>query len=458
MKRRILVKSAAALLAFGMLSVSSVGVLNIDEIQNVSIASDASTKYDPMGLIQKGDGFELSLDQFKVLTGYTGDHKDLAGFGVKSVSIKEVKITDESDALDDAKSNAIDGGKKLALFVEKNDGNKEIFIMLSETKSGDKPARITEVKDKDGNISYGVSTVKAKLGEEEEKEYPGGIKISLGNTVTVTEAEYPIEVKIGFRAEGADTAEVKDNKIVLSGNKKLEVKFPPTETPQETPAEQKVYKVPVKLMKPDKEELARGASSIVTNAIVVEKEGKSEIYIDTVPQENNGEYAFIIKMNVYETDLNSAKAEAELHQTAKYIDSEDSGKENPEGIIKPKTYLIKRNSVQEKQIFVEVLSDVNDIFDTQARLVFDYDKKVEAKNDDIPKKVTVVMTKKKKPVDDPAKKPSTTSSKPAAKTTTTTPAKTGTKLPQTGNPINTAVLITLGIISVAAGTFIYKKK
>lgn len=458
MKRRILAKSAAAFLALSIVSFSSFSIFNIEGIQNISIASEATTKYDPMGLVQKGEGFELSLDQFKVLTGLTGDHENLAGYKVKSVSVKEVKITDAADAEDAVKTNTIDGGKKLALFVEKEDGTKDIFVMLSETKSGEKPARITEVKNKDGSTDYVVSKVKAKLGAEEEKEFPGGFKISLAKDVAPVDNKYTVEAKIGLKVEGAE-AEVKDSKIVFSGNKTLEVKFPEKTPPAETPSEQKVYKVPVKMVKTDKDELAKGASSIITNAIVVEKDGKSKIYIDTVPQELTDQYGFIMKMYSFETDLNSAKHEAKLHQTAKYIEAADSGKENPEGPIKPKMFIIERNTVGENQIFIDLESDVKDVFEAPARLVFDYDKKEEIKESDIPNNATVVVSKKKP--EDPTKKPSTTSNKPASTTTpanrtTTTPTKT--KLPQTGSPINTAVLISLGIVSVIAGTYIYKKK
>ena len=183
---------------------------------------------------------------------------------------------------------------------------------------------------------------------------------------------------------------------------------------------------------------------------------------------------FIMEIYDFQGENNSVKTKANIAQTVTY----DTNKKLDDGTFqkftKPKVFKIDRDKTRESEIIVNIVADDTSLFETEGRLVFDYNAKKEGSKEDLPQKTNIsggekkIIEEKKPGADKPPTTPKeggNKNPKPSAPTspkvvTTTNPAPAGgtNKLPQTGSPIDTVTMLGAGFTSLAAGIWLYKKK
>ena len=461
MKKKIVIRSLAAVMTVSIIGVSSISLPFNTLNENVVEATENTGIIDPLGLKLNGDKYEISLDQFKSITGISGDIKDFKDLDIKKLELKKLEFHNTDGLVNQSLSNAVDSGHNFAIYIEYNNGTKYVYTILSNTKFEEKISRISSLINEDGKAEITpTANENVSVNEGEEKSYPKVVKIELKDT-QLEDNKYILNIKAGLTIAGEQEESISENKMLISPTGKelsitglsSNVNNEPTNTNNNTnnanntsnngdvkedKEDKEVYEVPVKLYKADAEEFAKGSGAIVTKAKVDQRSGNAKIYIDVKGLEvKDSDDAYITKLYVYDSDLDSSKSEAKIYSTYNIKEKDTDTK----GTKKPKTFLIERDKIGEEELFVEIESDTKDKFDSEARLIFDYSKKEKIEPNKIPSSESVSMTKK----------PITTTKKP----TSTTSKKT---LPKTGSLFNTTNVVLTGIVAVAVGLFIGKKK
>ncbi|MDO5708170.1 MAG: LPXTG cell wall anchor domain-containing protein [Andreesenia angusta] len=432
MKKKLAIVSLAALMMLTSNYMDSESLADKEETQNA---------------------IEMKIDEFKQKT----EINDIKDKSIKEYYFVPISFVDSSgNIIEDLKlgfgeSLTKAGGEKenVALVVEYNDGKGKIaYIDINK-----------------GNINFNkiTSTSDTTINFE-------NANIPSFKAISLSDGKSEIDLSGEYAKDNASKTFSGNLKFDFSKKYTIKVKTPESINNDDniSVVAEKFYKVPVKLKKKDSDEDAKGSLAVLGEAIVVEKDGKSEIYIDTAPLETNDSLGFILSISAYEGDFTTNKSKAGIVQKIKYTIT-DSSDDSKKEVIKPKIFLINRNKTGETEIFIEIDADQDDLFDSQARLVLDYSNKKEDPNGKRPGSATPIEggEKKKKPSKKPGgKKPGgdkpgddKPGDKPGGKTPSggTTPSG-DQKLPQTGSPIDTITLISGGVLSILGGLYIYRKR
>lgn len=114
------------------------------------------------------------------------------------------------------------------------------------------------------------------------------------------------------------------------------------------------YKVPVQMKHAHENKDSMGNAALDHTAKVIEKDGKTEIYINVKGLSFMGLFGHLWGMNVYENGLGSAKSPVTVAKT--YTDKDLEGKTREF----PQTLKIVRNSTKEDKVYINVEVDAMD--------------------------------------------------------------------------------------------------
>ena len=114
------------------------------------------------------------------------------------------------------------------------------------------------------------------------------------------------------------------------------------------------YKVPVQMKHAHEDKDSMGNAALDHTAKVIEKDGKTEIYINVKGLSFMGLFGHLWGMNVYENGLGSAKSPVTVAKT--YTDKDLEGKTREF----PQTLKIVRNSTKEDKVYINVEVDAMD--------------------------------------------------------------------------------------------------
>lgn len=436
MKKRIAALSAACLMTLLVPMSSFADTDNSSEGNSTEIE------------ISESNPIEIKEAEFRVISGDTAD---------KVSNIYYVPIT-----VKDSDGNELTKEKHPFGDEFSDEKLKDIYVLVAELKDGSKKAY----------ISSGDGLIKElKIENHSEVQYSDGnipsyISVNLGNE----------EKELKFEAVLAEDGSDKNlsGKIELNTDKKIPASIKYTIESGEKEEIGDIYKVPVKLLKRYADEPAKGGIAVISEAVVVEKDGKSTIYIDTVGLEGEKNLGFIMEIYDFQGENNSVKTKANIAQTVTYETNKKLDDGTFQEFIKPKVFKIDRDKTRESEIIVNIVADDTSLFETEGRLVFDYNAKKEGSKEDLPQDTNIsggekkIIEEKKPGADKPPTTPKeggNKNPKPSAPTspkavTTTNPAPAGgtNKLPQTGSPIDTVTMLGAGFTSLAAGIWLYKKK